>query len=287
MRLAFALLLCCGQLERARCGSPATTTVANRSPVAATTTVAKRRNEQRGSLATAMVTRRPFSTQRDTPVKTALLASNTIAFFALLKSPAAFNALAKNNAMIRRGGVHRMVTSCMLHGSIPHLYLNMMSLNNLGNAVEPWFGSRRMAFIYVASGISGNALSLALNRAPLSVGASGCIFGLLGAYMAFLDHNRAFFSARGRQVGYSIRSMLDTCVLTAAVGLMPGSRIDNLGHLGGLTCGWVCGYMVGPKLVPSKTGPFIVDKPLVQLPPLLGGGPRAQKKRQQQRLGVR
>ena len=142
-------------------------------------------------------TMQPYRLQRSKPVTNAL-ATNVLAFAALLNRKPAFQALAKNNYMIRSHGQwYRCVSSCFLHGSIPHMVLNCNALHSLGGAAEPWFGSQRLALIYLAGGVAGNVLSLSLNRAPLSVGASGCIFGLLGAYAASLQHNSDFFAVRG------------------------------------------------------------------------------------------
>lgn len=221
-----------------------------------------KRHQRYGSSKAVLRRQRPYKVQHSKPVTQALLVTNVVTFVSLFNRHNLFRALAKDNMKVRSGQTHRMLTSCFLHGSIPHLYLNMNSLHSLGSAAEPWFGSTRLACIYVTSGLAGNMLSLSLNTAPLSVGASGCIFGLLGAHMAFLYLNADFFAARGWHVSRSMRSLIDACVLTAAIGIMPGSRIDNVGHLGGLVSGAVCGFLAGPRLMQTKHG-FVIDAPII------------------------
>jgi len=136
---------------------------------------------------------RLYVRQKRTPATRALLYLNAGAFVLtspavgrVLPSGALFASLAKSDAMIQRGQVHRLATACCLHASVPHLVINSMSLNNLGPTVERWYGSRRFVSAYVLAGIAGNVLSYAMRRAPLAVGASGAIFGLLGAHMVRL-----------------------------------------------------------------------------------------------------
>lgn len=171
-----------------------------------------------------------FGRQQSTPVTNFLLVANGVAFVALARRSTAFRALAKDDAMIRSNLAqsYRLVSSCFLHANVAHLLVNAYSLNTLGHAVEPWFGSRRAATVYATAGLAGNLLSLRTRAAPISVGASGCIFGLLGAWAVFLHSNRAFFSARGVDVGESLTRVLESCALNALFGLRPGSMIDNV-----------------------------------------------------------
>jgi membrane associated rhomboid family serine protease len=164
---------------------------------------------------------RPYRRQRDTPVTQFLLYANVGAYLVLARRQPLFRLLAKDDAVIRRGAVHsyRLLTSCFLHANLPHLLINANSLRSLGASVEPWFGSTPTAVVYLASGLAGNLLSLQTRTAPLSVGASGCIFGLLGAYATFLHANADFFATRGMDVGASLRSLWQSCALSAAIGL--------------------------------------------------------------------
>ena len=166
-----------------------------------------------------------------------------------------------------------------MHGSLLHLAANTQSLRVLGTPVERWFGPERFAATYLLSGVAGNALSLGVGRAPLSVGASGAIFGLLGAWYVFLEINREFFRMRGIDVSASLGSMVQMCALNAALGLTPGSRIDNFCHLGGLLGGGACSYAFGPRLRYARRGGVLVDEPLVRLPSAVGVLRRRRERR--------
>ena len=214
---------------------------------------------------------------------------HNVAFVFLSQRGGLFRALAKDDMMIRRSRMqsYRLASSCFLHANLPHLMINCYSLNGLGHTVEPWFGSRRTATIYAAAGIAGNVLSLRLGTSPLSVGASGCIFGLLGAWAAFLQANQAFFAARGVNVEASLRSLSQTVMLNVMIGLSPGSMIDNAGHVGGLMGGAAAAYLIGPRLKRNSYG-LLMDEPWVRLP----GGSRAppaitSSKRRARRRGRR
>lgn len=213
------------------------------------------------------MTRTPYKVQREKPVTQWVLYANAATFVVLYRQGGLFRALAKNDAMIRRGGLqsYRLLSACFLHANLPHLLVNSNSLNALGSSVEPWFGSRRTAYIYAAAGLSGNYFSFRTGMALTSVGASTSIFGLLGAWAVFLQTNREFFARGGVNVGRSLRSLMESCVLTAAIGMAPGSMIDNAGHLGGLLGGAAAAYAIGPRLRRTPYG-FTVDEPLVRLP---------------------
>jgi len=148
---------------------------------------------------------------------------------------------AKVNGAIAAGQVWRLITPIFLHAGLWHVGVNMYSLYALGPAIEGFFGSARMAVIYLLSGISGVIFSLAFSSAP-SVGASGAIFGLLGALGTFLYRHRQSFGAAGR---FHLRQILLVAVINLGIGLMP--QIDNWGHLGGLLGGILLTWFIGPR----------------------------------------
>lgn len=217
---------------------------------------------------------RPYRLQRASPVTKALLAANVASFAVVQRRQRLFLALAKSNAALARGQYYRLASSCLLHANAAHLFVNSASLHNIGPVVEAHFGSTRFAALYAASGVCGNVLSWSLGRAPLSVGASGAIFGLLGGWAVFLASNQRVLEARGaRNIGESLSSLATTCALNAALGLSPGSRLDNFGHAGGALGGIAFGALCGPRLreawVPLRAGGpglALVDQPLLRLP---------------------
>jgi rhomboid protease GluP len=147
----------------------------------------------------------------------------------------------KYNESIRAGQVWRFITPIFLHIGILHIFVNMYSLNVLGPVIERLFGSARMLVIYLLSGISGVVFSLAFSPYP-SAGASGAIFGLLGAFGVFLFHHRKTF---GQAAKDQLRQVAFIAILNLGLGLLP--QIDNWGHLGGLLSGMALTWIIGPK----------------------------------------
>lgn len=148
---------------------------------------------------------------------------------------------AKDNAAILSGQLWRLVTPLFLHVGIPHVLVNMYSLYVIGPAVERPFGPARFLLVYFLSGISGVAFSLAFSPQP-SAGASGAIFGLLGALAGFLYQHRTLLGPTG--IG-QLRHILLVAVVNLLIGLSPG--IDNWGHLGGLLFGVSLSFLLGPR----------------------------------------
>jgi rhomboid protease GluP len=151
---------------------------------------------------------------------------------------------AKVNAAIAAGQIWRLVTPLLLHAGLLHLFVNMYSLVAIGPAVERLFGSRRMLAVYILAGVVGVEFSLAFSPYA-SVGASGAIFGLLGALAAFLYIHRRTLGPSGQ---ITLRRIIFVALLNLGLGLAPG--IDNWGHLGGLLSGVAMGGYLGPRLEP-------------------------------------
>jgi len=148
---------------------------------------------------------------------------------------------AKSQSAIRDGEFWRFITPIFLHIGFAHLFVNMYSLYAIGPAVERFFGTARFVITYLLAGVSGVIFSLALSPYP-SAGASGAIFGILGALAAFLYRHRGLFGRFGR---LQLRQIILIALLNLGLGLMPG--IDNWGHLGGLITGAVLGWSLGPR----------------------------------------
>ena len=92
---------------------------------------------------------------------------------------------AKVNALIGLGEYWRLLSAMFLHADLMHLIFNMMALYILGKDIERFFGKKKFLAIYFLSGLVGSAASYLLVE-NISVGASGAIFGLMGANL-FLD----------------------------------------------------------------------------------------------------
>ena len=130
------------------------------------------------------------------------------------------------------GEVWRLATAPFLHGGLEHLLSNCVSLYILGMACEHAVGSRRMLTAYAAGALGGSILSAATSAGP-SVGASGAIFGLMGALIVILHRHRDLFVVRDKRIGVVVAVWAGYTLLLGALQPM----IDNGAHLGGLLSG--------------------------------------------------
>ncbi len=130
------------------------------------------------------------------------------------------------------GEVWRLLVACFVHVGCWHLGLNVWVLWQVGRALERLVGTPRLVLIYVASGIFGFALSVAL-MPGLTAGASGAVFGVTGALLAIATLTRQ--RALGR---FLLTSFVPFVVATFALGvLLP--MVNNVAHFGGLLMGFL------------------------------------------------
>jgi rhomboid protease GluP len=140
----------------------------------------------------------------------------------------------------------RILTSNYVHIGLIHLSVNMWALWQLGRVSERVFGRWIYFVIYTATGISGSLLSLLHNPIEVSAGASGAIFGIIGALITALYLGKLPFPKRVRD------SLLKNLVWVAIINLGLGASIpgiDNAGHIGGLVMGLALGAIIGPHLM--------------------------------------
>lgn len=150
---------------------------------------------------------------------------------------------ANYDILTRMGEYYRLFTSMFLHIGIMHLICNMYSLYVIGKEVESLFGKCKYLLIYVLSGICGSILSMAFSHNTVSAGASGAIFGLLGALLYFGYYYRTYLGVTMKS------SIIPVIIFNLVIGfLSPG--IDNAAHIGGLVTGILIAMLVG---VPDKT----------------------------------
>lgn len=147
------------------------------------------------------------------------------------------------DALTKNGDYYRLLTSVFLHIGIMHLLCNMYSLYIIGKEVENVFGKVKYLIIYLLSGIAGSILSLAFNHNTICAGASGAIFGLLGALLYFGYYYRPYLGAT------LTRSIIPVIAINLIVGFLD-SGIDNSAHIGGLVGGLLVAMAVG---VPDKS----------------------------------
>lgn len=139
---------------------------------------------------------------------------------------------AKVNYLINKGQIFRLLTAAFLHGGIMHILFNMYSLYIVGTVVEKIYGWKKYISIYILSALTSSILSYMLAPMTISVGASGAIFGILGAFLYFAIKERKHLQ-RG-----TLGNIIAVIVLNLYIGFTSTS-IDNLGHIGGFLGGFI------------------------------------------------
>ncbi|HJP28386.1 MAG TPA: rhomboid family intramembrane serine protease, partial [Dehalococcoidia bacterium] len=149
---------------------------------------------------------------------------------------------AKYGRYIAEGEYWRLVLPMFLHVSFFHMLTNLFGLVIFGSMVERIFGTWNFVVIYLMAGILGNVVSF-LAGPNLGVGASGAVFGILGAFGVYLLLNRRLLGQMGRQ-------QLTTIGVIVAINVVLGlsiSGIDNAAHFGGLLAGGLVALLIAPR----------------------------------------
>jgi membrane associated rhomboid family serine protease len=128
----------------------------------------------------------------------------------------------------------RMITAGFLHVSILHIAFNMYLLFILGRLMEPSIGTARFVFLYFASLLGGSFVALLIEPNTVGAGASGAVFGVIGA---------TFVIARGRRLD-SIAGQIGILILINLVFTFADRAVSIGAHVGGLVCGVLCGLLI-------------------------------------------
>lgn len=139
----------------------------------------------------------------------------------------------------------RLFTSMFLHFGIIHLGMNMWALSYSGRIVERLYGNAHFALLYVVAGLSGSIASLLWNPMVNSAGASGAIFGVFGAQLAFMLNRSNQVPARIMQ---EQRTSTIIFIFYSLLFGMSHKGIDNAAHLGGLVGGLFMGWLLARPL---------------------------------------
>lgn len=143
----------------------------------------------------------------------------------------------KINDSISQGEVWRLMTSVFLHADASHIAFNMIALYIWGKYAEALYGRKNFLFIYLLAGLLGSLGSYAFSNAN-GLGASGAIYGVLGAIFYVYAYDRKFFLAVFRKQTF----------LYAALSLAYGfilPNVDNMAHLFGLAGGFLAAGIFG------------------------------------------
>lgn len=132
----------------------------------------------------------------------------------------------------------RLITCIWLHAGVIHIVVNMFSLLFIGIKLEQEFGFLRIGIVYLISGLGGSLLSALFLRNSISVGASGALFGLLGAMLSELLTNWTMYSNKCA----ALITLVVVVVINLAIGILP--HVDNFAHIGGFLSGFLAGFVL-------------------------------------------
>jgi membrane associated rhomboid family serine protease len=132
------------------------------------------------------------------------------------------------------GAVWQLLTSTFTHVQVWHIFFNMMALYLLGPQLEMVLGRLRFAALYVLSGLVGSATVYCLApESSLTIGASGAIFGLMGALLVLA------LKVRG-----NVQGLLTLLAVNGVITVLGAQYISWQGHLGGLVGGLALGAVM-------------------------------------------
>ncbi|MBK7642361.1 MAG: rhomboid family intramembrane serine protease [Planctomycetes bacterium] len=175
-----------------------------------------------------------------------LIALNTAVFLAMYFSGASWNEPglrdllrfgASHGPYVSQGDWWRLVACAFVHVGFVHLAINMASLFAL-RIVESFYGSGAFLLLYLMSALGASACSVLWHPSEVTAGASGAIFGLAGALLAFFGKNRN--SIPELLLRPVVRNLVVLIAMLITYGALVPS-VDNAAHLGGLVIGWITG----------------------------------------------
>lgn len=135
----------------------------------------------------------------------------------------------------------RFLTAIFLHGDIPHLLYNLFALALFGSILETLIGGRRFLITFLITGVLANIISI--NFYPSSLGASGAIFGVIGALIVVRPMQVVW--AFGLPMPILVAGVL--WVIGDVIGVFVPSNVGNIAHLSGMFFGLVLGFLLRRK----------------------------------------
>lgn len=189
--------------------------------------------QQRAATITRMPRRR--AVRSDVPVVTYTLVGLSSLFYLIGLIPG-FGVMVQSYLAFRGDLVYlqpwRLLTVTLVHASIWHIVLNMLALWALGRSLEPLLGRGRFLTLYMLSALGGSVLTALLAPTTWVVGASGAVWGLLGAMFVI-----------GRHLGANVTAIAVLLGLNLLITFLPGSNIAWQAHIGGGLVGALIGLI--------------------------------------------
>ena len=178
------------------------------------------------------------------PVTWAILITIAIVFAYEYVNPRIVMEGAITPDLLRRGEYWRIFSGMFLHAGVVHWLANSWALYQLGMLYEVMFGSKRFALVYFVSGACASLASSILGRGP-SVGASGAVLGILGAFIFSIRR-----SPQWRNEPWT-KGLISQLMFWAFINIALGFSIpyiDNTAHIAGFVAGLLLGFI--PHRVP-------------------------------------
>ncbi|MBP9706236.1 MAG: rhomboid family intramembrane serine protease [Oligoflexales bacterium] len=154
---------------------------------------------------------------------------------------------AQDPVKLVQGEYWRFLTPMLLHGGLIHFLFNAYAISYVGRDLEPVLGSKYFLLIFVLSGFAGS-ISSAVFSTVLSVGASGAIFGLLGAGL-YIEYAVAKLIKTSTGVKPKVGPYMMLLLINIPLSFLP--MIDSSAHFGGLLSGFMLTYIL-TKMRPSR-----------------------------------
>lgn len=188
----------------------------------------------RKRVAPPRVVRRPSRGTTDALVTKSLIALNLVIYLITASQGHGINSpggslVAKwvlDGPDVANGGWWRLITAAFLHANVIHIAMNMYVLWVIGSPVEHYLGRTRFLALYFVSGLAGSAGALLVTPLAYTLGASGAIFGILGALLIIE------WQATGRLAGNAATWIVINLAISYAI-----PNISLGGHVGGLLGG--------------------------------------------------
>lgn len=149
------------------------------------------------------------------------------------------------------GETWRLLSCGFVHGGLLHIGINLYALFAVAPLVERLYGHARYTLLYIGALLSGSILSLAMNSDVVSIGASGALFGLFAAILAYIFRCRKSLPESVRLDLF--KSNISCILVNLLYGLKAG--IDNWAHLGGAIGGLLIGLLAATPLPDPKAAP--------------------------------
>lgn len=183
------------------------------------------------------------------PLTSSLIIINTAVFLLVFSMPQdlmdqTFNMLSISSSTMLEPW--RWLTSLFMHASASHLFFNMLGLYFFGKDLEENTNKGRFAAVYFVAGILGSLVFMLTNTSSV-VGASGCVFGLLGASMLLNPTKKVHFYVFPLPLGMVAVGFVVVETIMASAGATAITGVAHVAHLAGLITGAIFAFFYNPK----------------------------------------